>query len=117
MHSLEVGWLLARLLARLVGLADTIDAAKIQPIRRNEDESTDGSLGSKIESMSKRDVCTMRHMCDMYKRTRTYVPREINSWVIGNCDSSLRIVSSSVLSAKRIYAKRREDGEIIINLK
>lgn len=31
----------------------TIDAAKIQPIRRNEDESTDGGLNSKIDSISK----------------------------------------------------------------
>lgn len=61
MHSLEVEWLLTRLLARLVGSAwlalawlVTIDAAKIQPIRRrNEDESTIDGLGLKIDSISK----------------------------------------------------------------
>lgn len=112
MHSLEVEWLLARLLARLVGSAwlalawlVTIDAAKIQPIRRrNEDESTDG-LGLKIDSISK----APRGMYDAtyvrYVQMNVNVcasQKEINSQVVGNYGSSLRIVSSSALRAKGV---------------
>jgi len=83
----------------------TINATKIQPIRRNEDESTDGSLDSKIDSISKD---RRESMCDaMYVRIYTNerdicASREINNRFVKNYNSLLCIISSLVLRAKRI---------------